>query len=571
MNEDIRISTETSSPAEASKAEVALATDIMLTMVKTAKGVKMYQANNPLLVRFFQEMTEKMSAMLNLYNEYKLDVDQFELRYKGHSVYKNSDTTESMAFRMYSDGIRSIIFNEGAEEWELKEFLEIVSMSQSGDLDDDIVTRLWDKGLPHCSYIQEDDFQEIDKQIGDQLTGPSSMGKIAPTCLADPLSCATQLQEIPDRFYTLTEEEMTCLQTLIESEESFRPMDETARILAAILSGVAEEELFSAFLEIYLKLTRNLFISGESEFSLKLFAYLYRRATTKEPVEERRRLVLNALSRLWTNETLKGLCKIIDTTDAISTDELKTLSVMIGQTSPATLCELLGLVEKMKMRKVLIETTTEIAREKPQILLSYLSDSRWYLVRNVVLILTQLKNSVLLDQVVVLISHRDQRVRKEVLKYLITVPEPRAKPYLLKFLRDESSGLRIMALQMMGRAKLLFALEPLTAFIDSVEYESMNISEKKAVYEAIGELGGEKMLPLFKSMLTKMYLFQRAKEKEAIICAVAGLQKIPGEETLKLLEEAHRSKSPECRELIKNTILLVSRQKNAPASRQEEV
>ena len=569
MNEDI-MSAETSPPEETSKAEIALATDIMLAMVKTSKGIKMYQANNPLLVRFAQEMTEKMSSLLNLYNEYKLDVDRFELRYKGHAVYKNSDTNESMAFRMYSDGIRSIVFYEGIEEWELKDFLEIVSTNLSGEVDDDIVTRMWDKGLPHCSYILEDDFQEIDQQLDEQLTGAAAKGKIPPSCLADPLSCATQLQEIPDRFYTLTAEETTSLQTLLKSEEAIRPIDETARILAAILSGGVETELFSAFLEIYLKLTRNLFIAAEQEFSLKLFTYLYRRSTTKEPDAERRRLVLNALGRLWTNEALKGLCKIIDTSDAISTDELKTLSIMIGQTSPSTICELLGLVETMKMRKVLIETMSEIIGEKPQVLLPYLSDSRWYLVRNMVLILTQLKNSVLLDQVAALITHRDQRVRKEVLKYLITVPEPRAKPLILKFLRDGSPALRIMALQMLGRARLIFALQPITAFIDSGEFEGMSISEKKAVYEAIGELGGEKMLPLFKSMLAKRYLFQKAKEKDAVICAVAGLQKIPGEETLKLLEEAYRSKSPESRELIKNAILTVSRRKNAPAARQEE-
>jgi hypothetical protein len=48
------------------------------------------------------------------------------------------------------------------------------------------------------------------------------------------------------------------------------------------------------------------------------------------------------------------------------------------------------------------------------------------------------------------------------------------------------------------------------------------------------------------------------------------LQKIPGEGTLQLLEEAQRSKSPESRELIKNAILMVSRRKNAPATQQEE-
>lgn len=570
MSENSRMVNETSAPEEVSKSEVTLATDIMLAMVKSSKGAKMYQANNPLLGKFFHELTEKMSAMLTLYNEYKLDVDRSDIRYKGHQVYENSDPSESLAFRMYSDGIRSIIFSEGVEELELREFLEIINTSAASTLDDDIVTLLWDKGLTHCSYILEDDFQEIDKQIDDQLTGISARRKIPQICLVDPFSFASEIQHVPNQLCTLSEEEEACLQALVESEEQLQLLDETARILSAILSGVAEPELFSAFLEIYLKLTRNLFLSGKSEFALKMFAYLCRQSTSKELNEKRRQQILHALGKFWTDESVKGLCNIIDTTDAISAEGLKNLSVMIGQTSPAALCELLGLIEKMKMRKVLIETITEIAQENPQFLLPFLSDSRWYLVRNMVFILQQLKNPALLDQIVAHITHSDQRVRKEVLKYLIAVPEPKAKPYILKFLRDEKSAMRIMALQMMGRARLQFALKPILAFVDTVEFEHIDISEKKAVYEAIGELGGEKMLPLFKNMLTKRFLFNKVKEKDSIIYAIAGLQKIPGEATIKLLEEALRSKSPEFRDLISQAIQIVTRPKPSSTVQQQE-
>jgi hypothetical protein len=570
MNDNVRMSDDASSTEEISKSELSLATDIMLAMLKSSKAAKMYQANNPLLGRFFQELTEKMSTMLAKYSEYKLEVDRFELSYKGHKVYENTDTNESMAFRMYSDGIRSIIFSKGIEESELRELLEIVNTSISSSIDDDIVTLLWDKGLPHCSYILEDDFQEIDRQIDDQMIGASARGKIPPICLVDPFSFATERQAAPNQLCTLSGEERSSLRTLVEAEEKLRPLDDTARILSVILSGVAEPDLFSSFLEIYLKLTRNLFLSGNGEFALKMFAFLCRRATSKEPYEERRRQILHALGKFWTDESIKGLCKIIDTTDSIPSNEFINLSVMIGQTSPSSLCELLGLAEKMKIRKVLIETTTEIAKEKPQLLLPYLKDSRWYLVRNMVCILTRLKSSALLDQVVMLITHSDQRVRKEVLKYLIAVPEPKAKPYILKFLRDEASAIRILALQMMGRARLQFALKPISAFIDTVEFDEMDISEKKAVYEAIGELGGEKMLPLFKEMLTRRFLFNKAKEKDSVILAVAGLQKIPGKATLQILEEALRSKSNEYSEVINNAIHMANHSKPTAAAQQEE-
>ncbi len=279
---------------------------------------------------------------------------------------------------------------------------------------------------------------------------------------------------------------------------------------------------------------------------------------------------MQALNSFWTAEPLKGLCSIIDTGSLVTLDELKNLALMIGRTSPAALCELLGSVENMKMRKALLATTTDFARERPQLLLPYLNDARWYLVRNVVLILGHLNNTDMLDKIVMLITHRELRVRREVLKYLIAVTDPKAKPYILKFLRDEAPAIRIMAMQLMGRARLQFALKPITAFVDTIEFEQMNISEKKAVYEAIGELGGEKMLPLFKGILTKKYLFNKAKEKDAVICAVAGLQKIPREDTLKILEEALRTKSLEFRDIISNAIIVVSNRKNESASSQQE-
>ena len=43
--------------------------------------------------------------------------------------------------------------------------------------------------------------------------------------------------------------------------------------------------------------------------------------------------------------------------------------------------------------------------------------------------------------------------------YAYPDPDPKAKPYLLKFLRDESSALRIKALQLLARERQLFALK----------------------------------------------------------------------------------------------------------------
>jgi HEAT repeat protein len=295
-----------------------------------------------------------------------------------------------------------------------------------------------------------------------------------------------------------------------------------------------------------------------------MFGVLYARTTQKEPSEERRQIVLQALEKFWTENAFKGLCTNINATDSISADDLKTLSRMLCRTSIATLCELLGMAEKMSTRKILIETLMDAARDNPQILIPHLADSRWYLVRNMVFILTHLKCGALLESMAPLISHKDQRVRKEVLKYLIAVAEPKAKTYILKFLRDDSSALRVMAIQFFRKEKLKFALKSILAFVDSYEFEKTVITEKKTVYEAIGELGGETMLPVFKAQLLKKYLLTTPREMESVVCAIAGLQKVPGKESLKILEEGLRAKRAEFRDVIRQSILQITAAMAAP-------
>lgn len=157
---------ETVEVPEISKEEFTLATEVMQAFVKTSKGFRMYLPNNPLLARFVEELKGKMGKHLSLYGDFRLDIDQFELRYKGKTVYENRDPKDSMAFKMYSDGIRFLIFNEGVEEHELCEFLEIVGKDRPSDLDDDIVTLLWEKNLPNISYVLADDFLEFDSAGG---------------------------------------------------------------------------------------------------------------------------------------------------------------------------------------------------------------------------------------------------------------------------------------------------------------------------------------------------------------------------------------------------------------------
>ncbi|HEX8960742.1 MAG TPA: HEAT repeat domain-containing protein, partial [Geobacteraceae bacterium] len=260
---------------EIGKEEVTLATEVMLAIVKTSKGFRMYLPNNPLLVRFVEELKGKLGRHLSLYGDYKLDIDQFELRYRGKTVYENRDPKESMAFKMYSDGIRFLIFSEGVAEYELCEFLEIVGKDRPTDLDDDIVTLLWEKNLPHLTYILAEDFLEFDSTGGSHAP-ESQQEKIAgiyrSISSANVPSPSPML--IPQKILTLTDEEADWLRKARDAEEKKKPLDEVIQIITSILVGEKDPAMFGEFLEIMAKLTENLANAGEIKYTFSLVRFL---------------------------------------------------------------------------------------------------------------------------------------------------------------------------------------------------------------------------------------------------------------------------------------------------------
>ncbi|HEY6873654.1 MAG TPA: HEAT repeat domain-containing protein [Geobacteraceae bacterium] len=556
MSEEIAAGQAEVEATEISKEEIALAAEVMQAIVKTSKGFRMYLPNNPLLARFVEELKTRIGKHLSLYGEYMLDIDQFELRYKGKIVYENRDPKESMAFKMYSDGIRFIIFSEGLEESELCEFLDIVGKDRPSDVDDDIVTLLWEKDLPHLTYILAEDFLEFDSAGGGSPLLESQQDKISGIykSISSVNVPPSSPMLIPQKILTLTDEEADWLKKARDAEEKRKPLDEVIQIITSILIGEKDPVLFGEFLEIMAKMTENLANAGELKYLFSLVRFLGNLAKNENISPSNREMIATAMGMIFSERALKVLATAIDATDAIDPEELLEFLHFFGKPAIERICELLAMVEKMKMRRVIIQVLIEIGHETPEVFFPFLSDQRWYVARNMIFILTRIGSSAALDRIVGLISHREPRIRREVLNYLERIPEAKAKTYILKFLRDESSAIRVRALQVLGGSKCTFALKPIAALAASDQFSEKELMEKKAVFEAMGELGADQMLPMFREMLMKKYWFNKSREKESVICAVAGLTRVRSSAAVKLLEEANAVKGDEVREIIAQAI-----------------
>jgi len=524
----------------AGKEEFVSASQVMIAMTKTSKALRIYLPNNPVLIGFVQDLNAKMTAHLASYGEFNLEVEPFALRYKGIDIYQNKDPKESMASRVFADGIRTLFFEPGVESRELTAFIGIVGLERPAS-DDDIVTQLWDRDLPHIRYLLEEDF--IEAHLEEDLSVPGSQQEGITRiyqALSGPLP--PQPRMIPKHLLMLTGEEEKWLKKARQVEARRNALDDVVNILSAILAGTRDPEIFRDFAGIMGNLATNMLLAGEIGHALRLVRFMDELRRLGSTLSEQRGLLDDALAGILSEPTVRVLQETLDAGETVSHEELRELLLIFGLPSLGAICELLGRVEKLKMRKVIIEALVDLGRDNPAVLAPFLSDPRWYLVRNVVLVLSLLDSPAALEMIVGLISHKEARIRREVLALLERSDDMRAKSYIVKYLRDESGALRIKALQILAREKLPFALKPILALAAAEEFANRDLAEKKAVYEALGELGSAEALPVFRELLMKKYWFQKSAEKEAAILAVAGLAKMQRKEALDLLEEARNQK-----------------------------
>jgi hypothetical protein len=547
----VDVTTVEESGAAASE-EVASAGDVMLAMLRASKGLRIYLPNNPVLIKFLEELNAKMTAHIARFGAFELDVEPFAFRYRGTEIYENHDPKESIAFRVHADGIRTLLFTEGVEQRELSVFLGIVSFEQPNRQDDDVVTQLWERSLPHVRYVLEEDF--IEHEWEEESEPQPQQEAITRIHAAISQAASAAPREIPKQLLMLTHDEATWLRKAKQAEVHRNCTEDVINIVCAIVSGSRDLETFSEFVQIMSRLAVHMLYDAQFGHALKLVRFLDQSLKNGILTAEQRQVVSNALSGVLSDGTVEVLRETIDSGETVSHEDLRELLQILGLPSLAGICELLGRVEKLKMRKVIVEVLIELGRDKPEVFTPYLSDPRWYLVRNLVLVLSLLETPVALEMIVGLISHKEQRIRKEVLGFLERSADPKAKTYILKYLRDDSSALRIRALQVLSRERLPFALKPALALTASEDFKGKDLAEKKAIYEAIGELGGEQVLPLFRDMLLKRRWFQRAVDRESALCAVAGLLKVRGAAARALLDEVRGQRNGEVRGLIEQAL-----------------
>jgi len=553
--------------------ELLLARDLNNSFIKAIKAFRFYPPDNPTLRGFRDQLFKKFQFFLNKHNSFTLQIGEYEFSFKGKVVYENRDVKASLAFLLYKDGLRELRFMKGLEEWEIDGLLDVIKRSDNiNQLEDDLVTLIWEKDFAHISYLATDEFLEenpipIPEDV-DQFrkklvfTPPAhhvqvdvfeedmeeglDLDKMLLKTVEEPLPFVSNRS-----VYFIAPEEMEGLRKEVEGETHSTAVFNVTDILFEILALEKESEPYKSAISYFNKILDALLVLGEFQKASDLLKRFYITLKTYALKDWQREMVQKFIVGAGEAQRIELIGKILEKEEGIRLEDVSGYLVLLQRNSIQPLIKLLGELKNSKTRRVVCDALAEIGKNAIELITPFIDDRRWFLVRNIVYILGRIGKEQAFPYLQKAFNHGETRVRREAIQAFGLIGGSKAVGVLIRALTDADIRIRAMAAINLGKVGKTTGLASLLEIVQSKEFPKKDPTEIKAFFDAIGMVGSNEVTPVLEELLERKSFFGRGKMDEMRIGAANALAMIGTPEAKAVLEAGRNSKD----ESIRNACL----------------
>ncbi len=174
-----------------------------------------------------------------------------------------------------------------------------------------------------------------------------------------------------------------------------------------------------------------------------------------------------------------------------------------------------------------------------------LADERWYVVRNMIVLLQKVGDQTALPEVRRCAEHYDLRVRLEAIKWLLAYDPEVPRALLEKAIHDPDPKLAEAAVALAGSYGIQEAVGPLLKIVEGLDLMGKRRSLRVKALKALGELGDASVLPALDRYFAQPLVPLVAIEERR--AAYRSLALYPPEARRELIERGLRSRDPEIR------------------------
>jgi hypothetical protein len=553
--------------------ELLLARDLCSSFVKAIKAFRFYPPDNPTLKGFRDQVLKKFQFFLSKYNLFTLQIGEYDFSYNGKVLYENRDAKASLAFLFYKDGFRELRFTKGLEEWEIVGLLEIIKRSDNiNQLEDDLVTLVWEKDFTHIRYLATDEFldenplpipEDLD-QFRKKLVFTPPAHYVEANLLKEGTEEQLDLDQIlsntvEERLpfvsnrgaYFLTRDELEGLRKEVEAETKTDFVFNVVDILFEILALRKAPEAYKGAISYFNRILDALLNIGEFQRASELLKRFYIILKTYPLNDWQKEAIQKFILGAGEAPRVGLIGKIVEREEGVRLEEFNNYLVLLQRNSIQPLIKLLGELRNSKTRRVICDALSEIGKNAIELITPFIDDKRWFLVRNIAYILGRIGKEQALPYLLKTFNHEDIRVRRESVQALGLIGGPKAVGFLIKALADGDVRIRAMAAINLGKEGKAAGLASLLEIVQSKEFPKKDPKEIKAFFDGIGMAASGDAIPVLQEILERKSFFGRGKMDEMRVGAANAIAMIGTPEAKSILEAGRNSRD----ESIRNACL----------------
>ncbi|MCH7933024.1 MAG: HEAT repeat domain-containing protein [Gemmatimonadetes bacterium] len=535
--------------AEGDDLPVAEVRSLFIVLGKALRAFQLYDQNNPVRKRFVANLRESFEELWEEVEGLNLSVEEDRILLVGEEIYQSSSRSDSLAFLLYKDGIRDITFLPGVEGPEITKILGVLQrakMLKSAEADD-LLTMLWEQDLEffQCRSVDqitegavlptaqaEEDRAGLAQVLeGEAKAAEDGAGDQAGAAEGEPPPPKIG-QDFSPTLYALDPDEKVQLQRALASEMS---RDLRHEVLAALFDRLEEPgypDRKTEIIKIFRGLLPTLLSRGDVESAANILEELAAVRADPEILDEvRQKECDELLDDLSAPETLEELVRGLQ--DGTIDVPVEVLGRLLRFLRAGALPILLLAAEQEEMpalKETLRDAVHGIAEENPEAVLSLLEDRDPVVTSGAVRLVGRMGIAEASPKLAGLMNHPDAGVRLALIETIQLLADVTTPDTLIGALSDDDRDVRVAAAGALAELGVETAASALEALVTGKEIRQADLTEKIAIFESYGVLGGSRATDVLNEILNKKGFLGRREPSQIRASAARALGKggLPG-------------------------------------------
>lgn len=263
-------------------------------------------------------------------------------------------------------------------------------------------------------------------------------------------------------------------------------------------------------------------------------------ASTDQKLDKaRRQALLRTLNQLLNDDTVDFLIDTLSNRTLQAAEREQAVQALLfyqGEVTAALMTRL-SIETDAQVRKSLTEVLVRQGGVALPVLLGHLRDERWYVVRNAIAILGDIRDPAATGPMKPILAHPDIRVRRETVRALTRIGGQGATGVLLQLLEGSDVDLSQQALLSLGAMKNPDAVPALLRLL-AQESSTRGPDLRRGAIKALGEIGAPEAVPALLEILARKSFWRPGRHSELRAAAAVALGEIGDETALSALENA---------------------------------